>query len=77
MKKKELILLICSSATWNLIQSTDDRKEELCKHCDARFATTAQWNLTSVQEYRNVMDRWISSDANQGTEFLLACQQVI
>lgn len=47
------------------------------KYCNVRFATTAHWNLTSMQEYRNVMDRWISSDESQGTELPLACQQVI
>lgn len=33
----------------------------------------AYWNLPSVQEHRNLVDRWMSSDANQGAEPPLAC----
>lgn len=56
-----------------MFQSTDYRKEDLCKYCDVRFVTTASWNHPSVQKYRNVIDRWMSSDANQGAELPLAC----
>lgn len=47
-------------------QQATYRKKDLFKYCNVSFVTTAYWNLLSVHEYKDVIHRWMSSDANQG-----------